>query len=263
MVAPKTRQVPLDKILIDQGTQCRTALDTQTVRDFRTDLEAGTKMEEVVLFETSDGELIMGDGFTRYAATKAAGGATIEAKILKGERFDALAYNGYANGKHQAQRWTRADRQNAARLILSDSEGATWSDSRIANHCGIGDDKVAEIRAELEAQTGKPGPDKRKSADGRERPAKAPRKKKTAAETNGEAHEEAPKQGRPTVDWKEYDRAMGVVIRFPDEIGRAYPGEKDGTETEAARRVLDTLAKIMAGWRRRLKEIDKANKKGE
>ena len=115
MAGPKTRQVPLDKILVDQGTQCRTALDTATARDFRHDLENGVKFEEVVLFENSKGQLVMGDGFTRYAAMKMGGGATIEAKILKGEKFDALAYNAHANSQQKSQRWTAADRKNAAK----------------------------------------------------------------------------------------------------------------------------------------------------
>jgi hypothetical protein len=252
--------VPLSEIRVDLGTQCRKfGTSSEAVKDFRADVEAGEKLEEVVLFEGDDKQLIMGDGFTRYAALKMAGATAIEAKILQGSRFDAMAYNAGENAKQNAQRWTREDKDNSVRLILSDPEGASWTDHRIAVHCRVSDDKVKAVRDKLVEETGKPGPEKRKGKDNREYKAKKPRKGK--AETNGAP--EGPKPGDPKVDWKEFDRALGVLERFPDEIGRHYKGEKDGTEDTAARRCLDTLAKIMNGWRKHLKEIDKAEKKGK
>ena len=49
------------------------------------------------------------------------------------------------------------------------------------------------------------------------------------------------------------DQIELVLQRFPDELGRAYPGEKESEECRESRGYLDALARVCANWRQRLR----------
>ena len=262
MVAKTERvvKVAVEDMQIGYGTQARAEVSTDTVKDFAEAMKRGDEFPPVILYEEDRTEhyegkkvLIVGDGFKRRAAAQMIGLAELEAVVRKGTKFDALMCNITENQKQQAERWSLKDRRHSVRMVLGEPEGLQKTDSWIADLCGVSADLVATVRREMEQETGRPGPSRRVGRDRKSYPAHKPKGGK--ASDNGQ---EA-KQGAPKYDWREFNRCFGVVARAPDEIVRAYPNEKEGTEHPAASRLLDTLAKVMKGWE---KSLAKQEKKG-
>jgi hypothetical protein len=65
-------------------------------------------------------------------------------------------------------------------------------------------------------------------------------------------HGRPARPGSELYDWKHLDAAFGIVARAPDDIGRAYPDEKQSTEFHGADRLLLQLAKLFKEWKNRI-----------
>jgi hypothetical protein len=60
------------------------------------------------------------------------------------------------------------------------------------------------------------------------------------------------KSGKPAVDWKLIEAALGIVMRAPNEVVSVYPDEKKHWEYTEACKLLDEIADLYAEWRKRL-----------
>jgi hypothetical protein len=61
--------------------------------------------------------------------------------------------------------------------------------------------------------------------------------------------------GKPLVNWKNYEKAFGVVARMPDSIKSVYKDEKMSKEFVRAGELLTEFAEVMVDWKKRLQKV--------
>jgi hypothetical protein len=136
--------VSLANIRIDGGTQPRTSLYEEIVKEYAETLQEGIEFPPVVLF--FDGSNYwLADGFHRFHAYSSANRESIPAEIKKGTRRDAVLYSVGANSAHGLRR-TNQDKRQAVQTLLEDDEWGAWSDREIARQCGVSNDFVSRLR---------------------------------------------------------------------------------------------------------------------
>ncbi len=134
----------LDLIRIDGGTQSREKIDEAVVAEYAEAFKAGVQFPPVIVF--FDGvDRWLADGFHRYHGARLAGLTKIYEDITPGSRRDAVLYSLKANATHGLKR-THADKRKAVETLLKDAEWAAWSDRKIAEVCGVGNQLVGEVR---------------------------------------------------------------------------------------------------------------------
>jgi len=134
----------LDLIRIDGGTQSRVELNQETVAEYCEAYKAGANMPPVIVFYDGT-DRWLADGFHRYFGAKAAGLTQIYENITPGTLRDAVLYSLRANATHGLKR-SNADKRKAVETMLKDSEWTAWSDRRIAEVCGVGNQLVGDVR---------------------------------------------------------------------------------------------------------------------
>jgi len=134
----------LDLIRIDGGTQSRVELNQETVAEYCEAYKAGANMPPVIVFYDGT-DRWLADGFHRYFGAKAAGLTQIYENITPGTLRDAVLYSLRANATHGLKR-SNADKRKAVETMLKDDEWAAWSDRRIAEVCGVGNQLVGDVR---------------------------------------------------------------------------------------------------------------------
>jgi len=134
----------LDLIRTDGGTQSRVELNQDTVADYAEAYRAGAQMPPVIIF--FDGvDRWLADGFHRYFGARAAGLTQIYENVTPGTQRDAVLYSLKANATHGLKR-TNADKRKAVETMLNDPEWSSWSDKKIAEVCGVGNQLVGDVR---------------------------------------------------------------------------------------------------------------------
>jgi hypothetical protein len=257
---PQVKKVAVDRLRVDGGTQARTALRPDVIKEYAEHYRDGVNMPRVLAFD--DGEnLWLADGFHRRAGAKLAGLAELECEVHAGTQRDALFWAVGCNEAHGVRR-TNEDKRNAVKLILMDEMGKTMSTGWIREKCKVSADLVESVRQSV-LGTETASTERRTGKDGRSYKVTKPQKEKERE--LGDDQEDAKtsssegKMRQAKYDWHELNKHLEVVARAPDAIATAYKGEKEGAEYWAAMRCLETLAKIMAGWKRRLlKEEERA-----
>lgn len=138
------RQVKLELIRMDGGTQIRDHVSDDVVEDYSEKVLAGDDFPAVVVFD--DGaEFWLGDGFHRTLAHKKAGKSMVLADVREGSKRDAILHALGANSNHGLRR-NNADKRRAVMVMLEDSEWRTWTDRRIADACGVSHTFVSGLR---------------------------------------------------------------------------------------------------------------------
>lgn len=144
----------IDQIKLDGGTQPRTAIDTNTVRDYAEALQNGATFPPVTVFYDGD-NYWLADGFHRLNAHKYLEWLEIDADVRQGTLKDAQWHSLSANQMHGLRR-TRADVERAIKFALMHPEVIPTEEntnSGIARHIGASDKTVAKYRSELEASS--------------------------------------------------------------------------------------------------------------
>lgn len=132
---------------MDGGTQPRSHIDKELVRQYREALKNKAIFPPIVVFY--DGENYwLADGFHRVTAFRKQRRTKIPAEVHQGTRRDAILYSVGANAQHGRQR-SHSDTRRAAMTLLTDPEWASWSDREIARRCHLSHTTVAKYRAEL------------------------------------------------------------------------------------------------------------------
>lgn len=125
-----TVTVPMDKVRLDGGTQCRAGTDPTVVEGYRVDMLNGDVFPALVVFH--DGQHYwLADGFHRFAAHQASGVAPIW-DVKQGDRRAAQLFSFGVNAKHGLQR-NDDDKRRAVDAMVTDPEWQLWSDRRIAD----------------------------------------------------------------------------------------------------------------------------------
>jgi hypothetical protein len=160
---PTLKDLPLDSIRMDGGTQPRVRIDEEIVREYAERMRAGDHFPPVqVYFDGTDHWL--SDGFHRVRAAREAEKPTIQAEVWEGTRDDAFWMSLGANKDHGLRR-TNDDKARAVKAALV--ARPSMSDRQIADHVGVHFDTVAKYRAELKAAGTIGNSDSRTGRDGR------------------------------------------------------------------------------------------------
>ncbi|MBE3099911.1 MAG: ParB N-terminal domain-containing protein [Planctomycetes bacterium] len=142
---PTLKDLSLDAIRLDGGTQPRVRIDPETVREYAERMCAGDQFPPVqVYYDGTDHWL--SDGFHRVKAAVEAGQTTIPAEVWEGTRDDAFWMSLAANKDHGLRR-SNDDKARAVKAALAAKP--RLSDGAIAEHVGVSDRMVAKYRAEL------------------------------------------------------------------------------------------------------------------
>jgi len=142
---PTLKDLPLDAIRLDGGTQPREKIDADVVHEYAERMREGDRFPRVsVYFDGTDHWL--SDGFHRVKAAREAGLATIQAEVWEGTRDDAFWMSLGANKDHGLRR-SNDDKARAVKAALAAKP--RLSDAAIADHVGVSDRMVAKYRAEM------------------------------------------------------------------------------------------------------------------
>lgn len=182
---PRPKPVALDDIRIDGDTQSRQAIDEAAVAEYAEAYAAGETLPPVIVY--FDGAALwLADGFHRYHARRRGDYKTIDAITLEGTKTDAQWAASAANKAHGLKR-TNADKRRAVEMALAAHPDD--SDRAIAEHVGVSNTFVGEVRGQLSSVDSSPEPKPRTGRDGKKR--KAPQKP-AAAEPESPPADDAP-----------------------------------------------------------------------
>jgi hypothetical protein len=143
-----TKILNIKDVCIDAGTQIRSAIDEDMVKDYADSMKDGAVFPAIeVVFDGLENYLT--DGFHRYHAHLKNGKASIEALVINGTLRDAKLRSYSANAMHGLS-LTRAEKRKAVVAMLDDMEYCEWSNKAIARHCNVSAAWVGKLRTELE-----------------------------------------------------------------------------------------------------------------
>lgn len=155
------KQLAIEKIRLDGGTQPRESLDGETIATYVEAWQSNAEFPPITVF--FDGtDYWCADGFHRTESAKAARVEKIRADIRQGSQRDAILFSAGANDKHGKPR-TNADKRRSVTRLLTDDEWGKRSDRWIAEKCAVHNSFVSRMRAELspsdssQPRTGKDG----------------------------------------------------------------------------------------------------------
>lgn len=177
------KQIEIERIRIDGGTQMREHIDYHAVADYAEAYRAGVDMPELVVFHDGS-DYWLADGFHRWHAAKKADKPKVTCHVRSGSQREAILYAAGANDANGLRR-TPEDKMIAVRRLLLDDEWGKRSDRWIAEHARVSNHFVAEQRKQMPQLTignspnGKTG--KTLCKDGREYPAKRITRKPSVA----------------------------------------------------------------------------------
>ena len=143
----KTKKLSLRKIAIDGGTQPRASIDEFVVAEYKEALKSGDKFPPIVVF--ADGKKHwLADGFHRYHAHRKLKKKDITCEVRKGTLREAILFSLSANAAHGLRR-SNEDKRHCVMKLLKDEEWGKWSDTRIAQKCGVSQPFVGNQRRSL------------------------------------------------------------------------------------------------------------------
>ena len=201
--------------------------ERETVAEWSEAMVAGDRFPPVVVF--FDGEFYwLADGNHRVAAAERNSFAEIDAEVLEGGKAEATLYAAAANRQHGIRR-TNADKRKAVEAVLKIKP--RWSDRRIADHVGVGNQLVGDVRRDLcESHT---SPSEREGKDGKSYPvpskANGPASK-PAPSANGSAAPPAPSLGpenNPKPQAADKLPELAVVASAADQESHATDDDGD------------------------------------
>ena len=189
-MATQLCELPIASLAFDTDVQCREALRSETVGEYREAAQAGAKFPPLVVFY--DGKVYwVADGFHRGQAFREAGLEKVPVDIRTGTKRDAILYAVGANASHGLRR-TNADKRRAVETLLRDSEWCQWSDREIARRVGVSNNFVSTLRPQSLSSDDNAPQQARKTSDGRLYPAK---RKPAEAKPAPKAEREEPPVG--------------------------------------------------------------------
>ncbi len=144
------KKLDIDLLRLDRLVQMRALgedahVDSSVVAEYREAMEEGAAFPPVVAFY--DGlDYWLADGFHRVEAARGLKRKKVDVEVREGTLRDAQLFAMQANLRHGA-RATRADKEKAVLVLLTDHEWCKWSQGEIAKRAGVAISTVANIRA--------------------------------------------------------------------------------------------------------------------
>lgn len=135
--------VRLADINFDESTQCRAALDEDTIDSYAAAMKGGAEFPPVTLFQDAQRRYHIGDGWHRLRAMQRNSLVTVPATVANGGRTAAIKFALSANARHGLRR-TNADKRRAIAVALK--EFPRLSDREIASVCDVSHPLVSEVR---------------------------------------------------------------------------------------------------------------------
>lgn len=142
------KKLNITTIRIDGGTQPRTSINYEVVKNYAELMREDVKFPPVAVFY--DGaEYWLADGFHRYHATKSNATTTIEAEVHTGSLDDAQLYAWGAN-KGRGLDMSPDDNREIIRKMLLHPKWSLWSQAEIAKHVGVSAMTVSRVKKSME-----------------------------------------------------------------------------------------------------------------
>ena len=153
VTSTQNRPVPikLDKLTADSKYQLRVSEDTSAIKDLASAYADGETVPPIEVVDTAD-ELIIVDGFHRYAAAIKADLDSIECVVTLGTEREAFTLSLGANSNNKALKRTNDDKRKAVVVALTCTDFKTKSNRDIANICKVSPGLVDKIVKELESE---------------------------------------------------------------------------------------------------------------
>jgi len=159
------KQLLVESIRIDGQTQSREKISEQTVIEYAEAMKANTGAPFPALIVFFDGtDYWLADGFHRLLAAQRIGRKNIAAEVKEGSRKDAAWAACAANQFHGLRR-TNPDKRKCVTMALK--LRPEKSDRLLADHCGVWNTFVGDVRRELVKAAGSPPPSSRVGKDGK------------------------------------------------------------------------------------------------
>lgn len=136
----------LGAVVLDPRLQSRTETNEQTIEDYSDAIKMGDEFPPLLVYFCGTHYWLV-DGYHRYHAHKKAGKAGVTCDVVNGTFTDAVLKAASVNAKHGMRR-THADKRKAVMTLLDDFEWQRWSNIEIAEHCGVSQSFVSNLRAE-------------------------------------------------------------------------------------------------------------------
>ena len=156
------KQLLIESIRIDGGTQSRAEIHTDTVTEYVDAIQTGAKMPPILVFHDGT-DYWLAEGFHRLLAYQRAEKRNILADVKQGTKDDAAWASAGANVTHGLRR-TNADKRKATEMALR--LRPDLNDISLANHCGVHTNNVAAVRRAMEATSQIVRSDTRVRSDG-------------------------------------------------------------------------------------------------
>ncbi len=156
----KFSQPELVTLLAVLSTQIRVKLNQDVVDEYAQAMKRGDKFPPLIVYEDSDCNRVLADGYHRAAAAIQADLKSFSVEIRKGSQWDALLYSFKANGTH-GLRLSNADKWKAVTMVLSLPQCRNKSDNAIAKLCGVSGTFVGDVRKKLSSNEPEMAPTKR------------------------------------------------------------------------------------------------------
>jgi len=143
--------IKLEELTAEPKYQLRVREDLSAIKDLASAYEDEETVPPIEVVDTGD-ELIIVDGFHRYAAATEAGLDSIECLVILGTQREAFTLSLGANANNKALKRTNADKRKAVLTALTDDELKEQSNREIAVICKVSHSIVNRIRIELKEE---------------------------------------------------------------------------------------------------------------
>lgn len=184
----EVKSLAIDLIVLDKELQGREEINNDHVADLRTAWRETPESVPALKVFFDGSHYWLADGFHRYHAGKEEKRGSLPCVIFQGSKRAAWIEALRSNQGHGLRR-TNADKRRLVTMALNDKELVEWSDHRIAEHIGVGNSFVSNVRNELSTVDSSPAAeaaDKPKvGKDGKKRKPRKQKKPKSEAGSQG------------------------------------------------------------------------------
>jgi hypothetical protein len=142
---PEARDLPIDLIRTDGGTQPRVRLDDRRLDEYTEAARDGAEFPPGVVFCDGD-RYWLAEGFHRREALRRADKKTMSVFVRQGGQREALLW---AAGTNAGLERSNEDKRRVVLWFLQDAEWSKWSDREIGRRCRVDHRTVARYRREL------------------------------------------------------------------------------------------------------------------
>lgn len=129
----------------DGGTQFRKAIDALVVADYAMKIERGEKLPDPLAFYDGS-DYWLADGFQTVGAHEKLRHTEIDVNVKTGTRRDAVLYAATEANRNHGVPFTREEKRDRVQALLNDPEWSKWSNTLIAEKCGVDEKLVRTMR---------------------------------------------------------------------------------------------------------------------